>query len=223
MASVEEELWEEMVRPLLMGQSAPALTKGPQMQLAGALQSWVARSIGDRLGAMLPAADVTGHALEHFTPKSKGRSFLGGMRWQEVDVWIAADDFGLALAADPKHFQSQDSLKKNWKNGHNDLVAFATNLHERFPMCAIAGIIAFPAHAAADTQLRQMERICERSIPRERPLNAYGKFEAFAIVRYSDVGALDFPFGASSELSAERAFSRLAEIVFSRFVATYAT
>jgi hypothetical protein len=147
------------------------------------------------------------------------KNFLGGVRWQEVDVWVAKPETGLVLAVDPKHFQSKDSLGKNWKNGHNDLVAFATNLHERFPLCAVGGVIAFPEWAATKETLDQMHGICSRSIPRERALNAYGKFEGFALVTYNASGNLVWPFPTNSPLRPSAAFSSLAEKIFSRTIA----
>jgi len=143
------------------------------------------------------------------------------MRWQEVDVWMSDDLSGLVLAVDPKHFQSADSLSKNWKNGHNDLVAFATNLHERFPMCAVGGVIAMPEWASSESILRQMHGICSRSIPRDRPVNAYGKFEGFALVVYDERGELVWPtpLPPHSPLHPSSAFQTLAEKVYSRTLA----
>ena len=149
----------------------------------------------------------------------KGKDFLGAVRWQEVDVWAANAEAGLVLAVDPKHFQSQDSLKKNWKNGHNDLVAFATNLHERFSLCVVGGVICFPEWAAMSQDLKQMHSICGRSIPRERPLNAYGKFEGFALVVYDPYGNLTWPFKPDSPLRPDAAFAALARALYMRTVA----
>lgn len=194
------------------------------MGLAQALQRWVADSVFDYLRDFMGVAGITNSTIiELFKPQSQGKPFLGAMRWQEVDVWVAQPEFGLALAADPKHFQSLDSLRKNWKNGHNDLIAFATNLHERFPMCVIAGVLVFPEWAAGPRELNQIEKICLRSIPREKALNAYGKFEAFAVVRYNQAGELNFPYDSLSPLAPGNVFRRLADTVVSRFVATFET
>jgi hypothetical protein len=144
---------------------------------------------------------------------------MGAVRKQEVDVWIAHPDAGLVLACDPKHLQSKDSLGKNWKNTHNDLVAFASNLHERFPLCAVGGVIAYPEWAGTPSVLQQMHGICCRSIPRDRPLNAYGKFEGFALVVYGGEGELTWPFENSSPLRPSFAFKALAEKVYSRTIA----
>ena len=144
---------------------------------------------------------------------------LGGVRWQEVDVWMTNSEAGLVLAVDPKHFQSADSLNKNWKNGHNDLVAFATNLHERFPGCALGGIISFPLEAASAQLLKQMHGICGRSTPRERPTNAYGKFEGFGLATYDAHGHLAWPFAAHSPLKPDNAFDSLARAVYTRTIA----
>lgn len=123
------------------------------------------------------------------------------------------------LAIDPKHFQSADSLGKNWKNGHNDLVAFATNIHERFPLCAVGGIISFPEWAAEPQALKQVHSICARSLPRERPLNAYGKFEGFALAIYSTEQNLIWPFKPDSPLKPEIAFGALSIALYSRTLA----
>jgi hypothetical protein len=110
-------------------------------------------------------------------------------------------------------------LRKNWKNGHNDLVAFATNLHERFPLCAVGGVIIFPEWAAAPNDLKQMHSICARSIPRERPLNAYGKFEGFALAVYEGSGNLVWPFRPDSPLKPGTAFTGLAGAIYTRTIA----
>jgi hypothetical protein len=101
----------------------------------------------------------------------------------------------------------------------NDLVAFATNLHERFPLCAIGGVICFPEWAATPRDLKQMHSICGRSVPRERPLNAYGKFEGFALAVYDAGGNLFWPFKPDSPLHPGAAFAALANAVYQRTVA----
>jgi hypothetical protein len=223
MATIEEKLWAELVKKFLVSNSSASLPKAEQQALAVALQEWAARCIAARLESLLEEQeriDLKTHLQkEGWQVHHKGKDFLGAVRWQEVDVWLTNPEAGLVLAVDPKHFQSQDSLQKNWKNGHNDLVAFATNLHERFPLCAIGGVIAFPEWAAAPQNLKQMHSICGRSIPRERPLNSYGKFEGFALAIYSTSGSLAWPFKDDSPLKPSAAFSSLANAVYQRTVA----
>ena len=210
MALIEEQLWAEIVQPYL-ATGAAKLQKKEQQDLATALQAWAMRCISSRLEPL-----ANGPLKEEWQIKHKGKDFLGAVRWQEVDVWLSNPEVGLALAVDPKHFQSEESLKKNWKNGHNDLVAFATNIHERFPLCAVGGVIAFPAGAATESTRRQMVNICSRSIPREKPQNVYGKFEGFALAIYDEHGNLIWPLDASSPLKPSFAFQSLANTVFSR-------
>jgi len=64
-----------------------------------------------------------------------------------------------------------------------------------------------------------MHGICSRSIPRDRPLNAYGKFERFALVIYNAKGELIWPFEEDSNLKPGAAFQTLAEKVYSRTIA----
>lgn len=214
MATLEENTWKTTVAPYLpIGTTT--FPKAKQQALANALQQWTALCINQHL------SNIFGRPFpERWEAAFKGRDFLGAMRRQEVDVWVRDDEAGLVLAVDPKHFQSKSSLKKNWKNGHNDLIAFSTNLHERYPLCAVGGVISFPASAADQTDLNQIYGICSRSIPRERPSNAHGKFEGFALAVYDDSGALVWPFNANaSRLRPEAAFNDLATILFARTVA----
>jgi hypothetical protein len=223
MVAIEDKRWTEIVKNYLVAGPSTSLPKAQQQTLAVALQEWSAHCITAHLQAILDEQernDLTAHIQkEDWQIHHKGKDFLGAVRWQEVDVWLTNPEAGLVLAVDPKHFQSQDSLKKNWKNGHNDLVAFATNLHERFPLCAVGGVIAFPEWAAAAQDLKQMHSICGRSIPRERPLNAYGKFEGFALAVYDEQGKLVWPFKSGSPLKPSAAFAALAGAVYQRTVA----
>ena len=209
-----DELWGNLVKPHLPHRTDAKLDKKQQQDLTVILQEWVASCIQHRLQQSAPP-----ELLKHWKMFWKGkRSFLGAVRWQEVDVWMADEEAGLVLAVDPKHFQSKDSLGKNWKNGHNDLVAFASNLHERFPMCAIGGVIALPEWASTASILEQMHSICIRSIPRERPSNAYGKFEGFALVVYNLEGDLIWPFKRESPLKPSAAFTSLADKLVTRTI-----
>lgn len=218
MATIEETLWEQLVKPKLPQGSDAAFPKAQQQALANALQKWTAQCILTRLNEM--ASNPKLYRNPDWQIHAHGREFLGAIRRQQVDVWLANPMCGLALAADPKHFQSRDSLKKNWKNGHNDLVAFASNFHERFPLCVIAGVIAYPEYAAVPTDLKQMESICGRSIPREKPTNAYGKFEAFALVVYDGNGDIVFPF-QNELLKPSNAFAALSEKLLTRTIALH--
>lgn len=224
MAAIEDELWLRLVKPHLAASPTAAIAKAEQQALAAVLQEWVACCISHHLTALLKKhAEKTALARmggSNWQIHHKGKDFLGAVRWQEVDVWLANPEAGLVLAVDPKHFQSRKSLDKNWKNGHNDLVAFATNLHERFPECAVGGVLAFPDWAVSEKQLKQMHIICSRSIPRERPLNAYGKFEGFGVAVYDSGANLVWPFPPDSAIRPEKAFQSLAQAVYARTMAS---
>jgi hypothetical protein len=217
MVIIKDNKWEKIIvshLPLNLRRPFPKLQ---QQALALALQKWVALSIEDSLRTV--AKDPNLRLVGEWSINFKGKKFVGAVRQQEVDVWLSNSHAGLLLAVDPKHFQSRDSLQKNWKNGHNDLVAFATNLHERFPMCAVGGFISFPLNTATQAILHQMKGICERSIPREKPLNAYGKFEGFGLAIYNEKGRLIWPFEPDSQLKPALAFRSLANALFSRTLA----
>lgn len=216
MASTEDKLWQEIVAPSLPRGEQDSLSKSSQEALATSLQDWVAHCISAHI------EELMGKSLKEigWEIDSRGKTFLGAVRWQEVDVSIADAQSGLVLAVDPKHFQSKDSLQKNWKNGHNDLVAFATNLHERFPLCAVGGVLVFPQWTASEKVLQQMYGICSRSIPREKGTNADGKFEGFGLCVYDTEGKLIWPFPAQeSPLRPQGAFLSLAERVCARTLA----
>ncbi len=222
MDTVERQLWNDIVSKHLAVSPEENLSKAKQQALALALQQWTAECISKHLEA------IVGKEAEELLKKMKrnnwkinyqGRTFMGAIRWQEVDVWLSNDDAGLILAVDPKHFQSRESLNKNWKNGHNDLTAFATNLHERFPMCVVGGVISFPQWTAGESIRKQMNNICSRSIPRERPLNAYGKFEGFGLAIYDDKLNLLWPPKLNEALKPTNAFKTLANMVFTRTIA----
>jgi len=224
MATTEDAAWTKLVRVHLAASPTAPIAKAEQQALAASLQEWTAHCIWQHLTVLLKEhaekaalrrMEVSGWQIHH-----KGKDFLGAVRWQEVDVWIANPEAGLVLAVDPKHFQSRKSLDKNWKNGHNDLVAFATNLHERFPVCAVGGVLVFPQWAASEQQLKQVHTICSRSIPREKPLNAYGKFEGFGVGVYDTNGNLVWPFASDSPLRPDKAFAALAQAVYARTVAS---
>lgn len=218
-----EDLWRQIVAQHLPKGPKATLSKKQQQALAVALQNWAADCVKAGLEYILQNEqrdDLHKHIQKvQWEINYRGKDFLGAVRIQEVDVWLTNPEAGLVLAIDPKHFQSADSLGKNWKNGHNDLVAFATNIHERFPLCAVGGIISFPDWAAEPEALKRMHSICARSIPRERPLNAYGKFEGFALAMYSTEQNLIWPFKADSPLKPEIAFGALSIALYSRTLA----
>lgn len=223
MVTIEDKLWSDIVKRHLASSPDASLPQMQQQALASALQEWTAQCITSHLQTIL-SEQVRDDLMRHIHQAAwqinhRGKDFMGAVRMQEVDVWLSNPETGLVLAVDPKHFQSQDSLGKNWKNGYNDLVAFATNLHERFPMCAIGGVIVFPQWAATARDLKQLHNICSRSIPRERPLNAYGKFEGFALATYDESGKLVWPFNEGSPLMPSTAFAMLANAVFIRTIA----
>ena len=215
MPTIEDQLWKKIAQPHLPAGPDAKLDKKQQQDLSVLIQHWVADCIQHYLTQLIEPK-----ILKDWSIVWRGKkNFMGAVRWQEVDVWIANPDAGLVLACDPKHLQSRDSLGKNWKNTHNDLVAFSSNLHERFPLCAVGGVIAYPEWAGSPTILEQMHGICSRSIPRDKPLNAYGKFEGFALVIYDSKGLLTWPFAPDSPLKPAFAFEALAEKVYSRTVA----
>ena len=220
MGAIEERLWEEVVRRRLVSKPGASFPKKMQWALAMALQEWTARCIGLHLESILKEKgreDLFRQLRrEHWQINHKGKRFLGAVRWQEVDVWLANPVAGLALAVDPKHFQSQNSLGKNWKNGLNDLIAFATSLHERFPACAVGGVISFPSWAATESDLKQIHSICCRTCPRERASNAWGKFEGLGLAVYDEAGNLVWPFEPESPLVPNRAFALLGSAVCTR-------
>jgi hypothetical protein len=224
MATIEDGAWSRLVKAHLAASPTAHIAKAEQQALASALQEWTAHCILQHLETLLQeqAEKAALHRLQGsgWQIHHRGKDFLGAVRWQEVDVWLANPEAGLVLAVDPKHFQSRKSLDKNWKNGHNDLVAFATNLHERFPGCAVGGVLAFPEWAATSQQLKQIHTICNRSIPREKPLNAYGKFEGFGVAVYDSKGNLVWPFAPASPLRPNNAFAALAHAVYVRTVAS---
>jgi hypothetical protein len=220
MATIHDDVWADKVRPFLPKGPKDALPKGKQQALAGALQEWAALHVVRELEAVVHETErpelmplLSSDAWKvHF----KGKRFLGALRWQEVDVWLTNPETGLALAVDPKQFQSEKSFDKNWKNGLNDLLAFSTNLHERFPGCAVGGFISFPEWATRPQSLQQIHGICARAIPRERPLNAYGKFEGLGLAVYDASGQLVWPLKADSPLKPCRAFRGLAAALYTR-------
>lgn len=217
MGAIEDDLWEETVREHLPRSDEAVLSKKRQQELALRLQEWAARCIASHLKEIAGELNRR-YRKEEWEIHYEGKLFLGAVRWQEVDVWLSNPKAGLVLAVDPKHFQSKKSLKKNWKNGYNDLVAFATNLHERFPLCTLGGAIVFPEWAADARDLKQMYSICSKSIPRKGPSNAYGKFEGLALVTYDSNGLLVWPFEEDSPLRADAVFRTLAATLFSRTV-----
>ena len=222
MTTIEDQVWEAVVAGLLPKAVTDSLTKKDQQALADALQEWAAKCIWQRLYDVLDAEgrdDVKRYLAgkEEWAIHHKGKAFLGAIRWQEVDDWLSNPEAGLVLAVDPKHFQSQGSLRKNWKNGLNDLVAFATNLHERFPLCGVAGVISFPEWAATAADLKPMHSICLRVIPRQNVSDPYGKFEAFALAVYDSQSRLTWPFKQDdSPIMPGAAFSSMARTIYSR-------
>ncbi|MBI4216247.1 MAG: hypothetical protein HY687_02470 [Chloroflexi bacterium] len=218
-----EELWTQIVRTHLPIGPAATLTKAQQQALAVALQEWSSLCIRACLEEIVQAQRRNDLYRQigkvQWQINYRGKDFLGAVRVQEVDVWLTNPEAGLVLAVDPKHFQSSDSLKKNWQNGLNDLIAFATNIHERFPLCAVGGIISFPEWATSPQSLKQMHSICARAIPRTRALNAYGKFEGFALAIYDTSHKLVWPFSPDSLLKPDATFAALADALYSRTIA----
>lgn len=223
MVTIEDKLWNKYVRTYLVPAPGESLNKKEQQALANALQQWTACCITVHLKRILREESRTDLLTkirgEPWIIHYKGSRFLGAVRRQEVDVWLFTDDAGLVLAVDPKHFQSYNSWRKNWQNGLNDLIAFATNLHERFPTCAMGGVIAFPGWFASDHDMRKMHGICMRAIPRTQSSNAYGRFEGFAIVTYAEDGSLIWQLDDDSPLKPQNSFRALAEVIFARTIA----
>jgi len=220
-----ESHWNQIVKSKLPSSKGTALTKAQQQAVAVSLQEWSSVCIRMYLDQILSSEGRTdlNRKVEkvEWQINYKGKDFLGAVRVQEIDVWVTNLKSGLVLAVDPKHFQSSSSLDKNWKNGHNDLVAFSSNIHERFPLCAVGAIISFPEWASSPTTLKQMHSICGRSVPRERTLDSFSKFEGFGIAIYDASSELIWPssFHQDSHLKPSYAFESLAKALYSRTIA----
>lgn len=119
-----EDLWRQIVAQHLPKGPKTTLSKKQQQALAVALQNWAADCVKAGLEYILQNEqrdDLHKHIQKvQWEINYRGKDFLGAVRIQEVDVWLTNPEAGLVLAIDPKHFQSADSLGKNWKNGHND-------------------------------------------------------------------------------------------------------
>jgi len=224
MATIEG-LWNQNLKGKLPRSEGDSLTKAQQQAVAVLLQEWSSLCIKMYLDKILRSENRTDLQKEvekvRWQINYKGKDFLGAVRVQEIDVWLTNPESGLVLAVDPKHFQSSSSLDKNWKNGHNDLVAFSSNMHERFPLCAVGAIISFPEWTASSTTLKQMHSICGRSVPRERTQDCFGKFEGFGLAVYDSSGSLIWPssFKEDSHLRPSHAFESLAEALYVRTIA----
>lgn len=185
-------------------------SKTAQMGIARVMQSWAADEINQRL------------QRHHITLRanSTGKKFAGGWRGVSVDVHIETVQHGLILALDPKHLQSKESVKKNWKNTLNDLLALASNIHSRFPICVVGGMIGFNKAESDQNMLREMYSILNHVAIRDKATEEYGFMEAFALVIYEcDPISLspNIP-PRGSQLRAGAALDRLVNIFVQRYV-----
>lgn len=153
------------------GKNAP---KSVQMQIQNTMQEWVAEQLRERLEA---------HSLSHLKVDPKRKSYAGGWRSVAVNVHIQSEELGLVLAVEPKHLQSNVSASKNWKNMLNDLVAFAGNIHSRFPMCVVGGVLGL-SHDVGNKVLEEMYSIVNKVAIRQTSIEPNNLLEGFGIIVY---------------------------------------
>ncbi len=167
-----QTLHDFMVQACAGGTKAPGKIRSA---IAQKMQDWVSSEINERLKAHGSNLRASGNA----------KYFSGGWRRVSVDVHIESPESGLVLALDPKHFQSLDSLGKNWKNGLNDLIALVANLHARFPLCVAGGIIGVEMSQISQEILDDMQEIIPRASGRAEPHEQEGRMEVCGLVVYS--------------------------------------
>jgi hypothetical protein len=190
-----------------------AADKKTQIAIAQEMQNWAAEEINERLEAY--------HLDLH--ADSKGCRYTGGWRSCSVDVHINTKELGLILAVDPKHLQSKESINKNWKNMLNDLVAFAGNIHSRFPMCVVGGVVGFEKSQTDAGMLDDMFSIVSKVAVRNAPTDQYALLEGFTIVVYDcnprrlspDIPP---PTGNNSLFRASNVFNHMVDLLVQRHV-----
>ena len=196
------EMLQRFIKTACRG--GPKATKGVQQQIAQYMQDWIAAEINRRL---------ENRGFSKLNAESKGHRFCGGWRGVSVDVHVSSRELGLVLAMDPKHLQSAESIKKNWKNALNDLVAFAGNLHARFPMCVVGGIFGFERSQVSSGLLKDMYGILRR-------VEQQGQLDVCGIVVY-ECGPPRLSLGIPPKgncLRIEEVLDRAIELLAQRYV-----
>ena len=185
-------------------------SKKVQMQVVRSMQDWVSEEINRRLEA---------HGLEIRT-KSREHRFIGGWRSVGVDVHIGTREMGLILAVDPKHLRSMQSIRKNWKNMLNDLVAFSANFHSRFPMCVVGGVLGFEKSQATQEMLNEIYSILSHVAIRQKASDQHDLLEAFGLAVYECEPPRLSPSipPPRHPLRCERAFDRIVELLIQRYI-----
>ena len=185
-------------------------SKKVQMNVVRVMQDWVAEEMNERLEA---------HGLK-IRAESKERRYTGGWRNVKVDVHIGTRELGLVLAIDPKHLRSRESIRKNWKNMLNDLVAFSANFHSRFPLCVVGGVLGFEKTQATQEMLSEIYSILSRVAIRKQASDQHDLMEAFGLAVYE----CDPPRLSPSippprnPLRCKHAFDRMVELLIQRYV-----
>jgi hypothetical protein len=180
------------------------------MAISSKMQDWVAEEIQQRL-------DTAGLKLK---VESKQKTYAGAWRNIPVDVHVHTDSLGLAVAIDPKHLQSRESINKNWKNMLNDIIAFGANMHGRYPMCVVGAVVGFNAAEMDNSTLEDMFSIIGKVAIRESPSEQTALLEGLALVGYECEPrrlSITTPRPASPFWYA-KVFDRMAGLVVQRFV-----
>ena len=131
------------------------------------------------------------------TGKGSERRFAGGIGAKQVDVSLASDEFGLAMAVSMKGIYFPDAtalnakagnwnFAKNLMNRKGDMIAEAVTLHKRFPYAVVGAIFLFDERAAIEkvegksTYLRAHDNFAAFT-GRASHADADEKFEGFAL------------------------------------------
>lgn len=185
------------------------------MNIAEKMQDWVREQIEARLEERLDDK-----AFGKLEISSVGKQYAGGWRSVSVDVHVRTEKTGLLLAADPKHLQSGKSIAKNWKNMLNDILAFAGNLHTRYPMAVVGAALGFSEAQAEESTLKEMYSIFERVATRTLPSDVATNLEGFAIMVYEcDPPRLSPSIPPTGNpFRFDTAFDRMASLFVQRFV-----
>ena len=105
---------------------------------------------------------------------------IGGIRPQNYDAAYRPD--GPRVVFDSKTLNDERSISKNWQNMINDLASEAATVHTRFPFCIVAFIVALPAPAVREPQLRAITSTLERLGSRKDELDQHHLAEAISLV-----------------------------------------
>lgn len=187
-----------------------AASKKIQMDIVREMQAWAGAEINKRLEAY--GMKLRAECKEH--------RYTGGWRSVKVDVHIGTKELGLVLALDPKHLRSMTSIRKNWKNMLNDLVAFSANFHSRFPMCVVGGLLGFEKNQATQARLDEIYSILAHVAIRKQASDQHDLMEAFGLAVY-ECGSLRLSPSIPPPrhpLRCETMFDRLVELLIQRYV-----